>query len=269
VDYQQEIKDLLRQLAGNPVGRVILAAIEDRSDGLFGKNMTIAPYTGEIAENNGKCNAFTVPASQPDSAPEGLPVFPGNHDQPGKGRTSIGTGTGLGSDTKVHFTAGMWGPCGCGRGVYAGLSDEVLLHELVHGLRDMQGMAYRTPTKDSLAGYKTEEEFLAIVITNVYISAKPSTQLRAAFDASIQLKAPLNTSAGFLTDRGHYALMRRFHAVWQPTFQELGRVGTPEFPVFNPFREIMKEQTPQPAPAPTKPASVWGNETKEWRWSKF
>jgi hypothetical protein len=271
-DYQKDVKDVLRQIAGNPVGRVILAAIEDLGDGWVPKKMTIVPYSAEDAQKTRQCNAVTYPDSQPDSAPKGFPVFHGDVDQPGNGRTSSGTGTGLGSNTKVHFTASMWGPCGCGRGVYAGLADEVLLHEMVHGLRDLQGLAYRTPTRDSLAGYKTEEEFLAIVVTNVYISAKPSTLLRAAADASIQLKAPLNTSAGFLTDSGHNHLMRRYYLLWQPTFQELGRVGTPDFPVFNPFRELMKEAAPKPAPAPKKPVPYWGNddkEYKEWRWSKF
>ena len=40
---------------------------------------------------------------------------------------------------------------------------------MIHALRNMQGKTNHIPTDDS--GYDNDEEFLAIVATNVYISA--------------------------------------------------------------------------------------------------
>lgn len=72
---------------------------------------------------------------------------------------------GGGSDVSLYFTPGEWGKSGCLHGCIAALPDEVLLHELVHAQRDMQGLSNPVPTVN--ANYKNEEEFLAIVVANV------------------------------------------------------------------------------------------------------
>ena len=46
---------------------------------------------------------------------------------------------------------------------------------LIDALRYMQGKSNAIPTEDSALGYDTEEEFLAIVAANVYMSAKHCT----------------------------------------------------------------------------------------------
>ena len=71
---------------------------------------------------------------------------------------------------------GMWGPSSvCTRGP-GSLPDEILLHEIVHGMRATAGLLHCQPMG---LHYDTEEEFVAVAITNVYMSERGATQLRA------------------------------------------------------------------------------------------
>ena len=78
---------------------------------------------------------------------------------------------GTGSNSAIHFTPGrpeVVGP--------ASKPDEVLLHELVHASRQMRGVRFKgSVNKD----FDNEEEFIAIVIDNIYLSEKGQTDLRA------------------------------------------------------------------------------------------
>jgi hypothetical protein len=56
------------------------------------------------------------------------------------------------------------------------LPDTVLLHEMIHGLRQIQGRDNKWPMTGSVRDYENEEEFLAIQITNVYTSSKGGTR---------------------------------------------------------------------------------------------
>jgi hypothetical protein len=68
---------------------------------------------------------------------------------------------------------------------------------MIHSLRQMEGNQTGVPTKDKLRDYGDDEEFLAIVAVNVYISAtKRDDQLRADHHGFKALAAPLNTSQG-------------------------------------------------------------------------
>ncbi|MGI8570197.1 MAG: hypothetical protein ACR2KT_14645 [Methylocella sp.] len=146
-----------------------------------------------------------------------------------------GRGTGTGSDVTIYFTPDIYGKSGCDGGVYGSLADEVLFHEMVHALRQIQGKYNAIPTGDSFSGYKNEEEFLAVVATNVYISAKGSTQLRADHTGHFRLQPPLDTSAGFLTDANNMKLMNIYRLAWDQTFLALSNVVTAKF---NPFRDL-------------------------------
>jgi hypothetical protein len=44
----------------------------------------------------------------------------------------------------------------------------------------------------------------------------------------------LNTSVGFLADKGNHEVMSIYQLVWRPTFAELSKISTP----FNPFRQL-------------------------------
>jgi hypothetical protein len=65
--------------------------------------------------------------------------------------------------------------------------DEVLFHELVHACRELRGVLYRSGVN---GGFDNEEEYLAVVIDNIYLSEKGQTQLRASHYGHTILKDP-------------------------------------------------------------------------------
>lgn len=243
-EYERSITELLTTIKKNPVGGIIVGSIEGLSSSL-----TIVPYHGGKAAIYGDCNAATIPDSAEDSAPVGirgdLPGesgwYKGDPDDPRTARDERDNrmppgkkGTGAGSSVQIFFSPDKSGSCGGGR--YGSLPDEVLFHEMVHALRMMQGKSNHIPTQDNLRRYDNEEEFLAIVVANVYMSANNKKELRADHWGHSQLKAPLDTSAGFLTDAGNLKLMNIYKLIWQPTFFFLGQHVLNLR--FNPFRAM-------------------------------
>lgn len=246
---------LLGQIMSNMVGAAIIRAIA-----ATGKDLLIEPYNQRMMEDEGVCNSVTKPQKGIDNvraaSPGGLmggqpgaPWYKGNLDIPRRGMSrhdqhsyKIGRSTGKGADVQMYYSPDLFatkvGGEGCSKGAFGSLADEILLHELVHALRFMQGRVNPIPTEDHLKRYTTHEEFLAIVVANVYISAKPSLQLRADHHGHARLRDSLSTSAGFLSDPGNLHLMNIYNLVWRPTFQDLARVGWDTFPAFNPFREL-------------------------------
>jgi hypothetical protein len=81
-------------------------------------------------------------------------------------------GTGQGSDSAIHYTPVPKGTASSGPG---SLSDEILLHELVHTGRQVKGIQNFEAIHN---GAQNEEEYLAIIVTNVYLSEKKQTQFR-------------------------------------------------------------------------------------------
>ena len=250
-DYVDAIKGVLDTVAGNYLGPVILGGIIATK-----KDLTIVPYDKGKAAVSGDCNAITRPDHARNAAPDGVRGgqkgagwFLGRMDNPATDKDDrydqqehkVGAGTGEGSDVKIYFTPLPSGGSSCGGGAYGSLPDEVLFHELVHALRAMQGKLNAIPTEGGLRGYNNEEEFLAVVASNVYISAKPSKQLRADHRGHQPLKPPRDTSAGFLADPETRDLMKLYQLTWRPTFQELASAGHSLRPVFNPFRQLEDE----------------------------
>lgn len=104
-----------------------------------------------------------------------------------------GTGTGRGSDVRVHYTPGVWDEDafewdGTARGnwfMWMGTFPpdpgadraEALLHELVHADRMMSGRMNYLPMGHR---FDTREEFFAVLVTNMYSSERgPHRPLRA------------------------------------------------------------------------------------------
>ena len=79
--------------------------------------------------------------------------------------TRICRGTGTGSAVDIFFWAAD--PLGFRGHTYT--EDEVLLHELVHALRMVSGVEYG---RSVTGGYGNQEEFLAVLVTNMYRSNK-------------------------------------------------------------------------------------------------
>jgi hypothetical protein len=238
-DYRDDVKEQLNVVLNNPVGRVLLEFIEVNP-----KYIRIVPYT------QGYSDTQVVPDNPRNAAPEGVVPYMGHGDGQFTYRDAKGKlvpsmrddkydwrATGGGTDVHLYYSPTPKRP----HGNYGSQADEVLCHELVHAYRDMQGLDNPAPTttKD-LYRYLNEEEWLAILITNIYLSAKnrPSNQFRADHQDYEELKAPLNSSVGFLNHPDHRGLVKKFWAQEIPLYVELANVFAP----YNPIHEFVNNQ---------------------------
>lgn len=201
--YEHSVSGLLDKLGSTWTGRAILKAIR-RTAGQ-GRKLRIVPYSAADRMAMGQDNAFARASKAAAAAPRGVIDFAGGTGND-RFRLVGYMGTGAGSDSEIHFTPQEPTPV-CGSGVVASAcrlrgqaehnADETLLHEMVHSMRQMLGQSQRYPTV--VSGYDNDEEFFAIVITNVYISEKGGKALRASHHGSYgALSADLATSEKFL-----------------------------------------------------------------------
>jgi hypothetical protein len=244
-DWQSDVEKTLGEIRGNPVGRIVLERIEKSPHKLI-----FMPYGGH-------CNASADAQVQEDSYPSGLrsqtanPLVrdrglayggaPEDRTKPSDPRFEPpqlkGPTTGRGSDALVTFSRGAYPKDGCANRYLASSPAEALVHELVHAQRVMQGVRNPVPTRWVLHNwrelhYRNEEEFLAIVVTNVFVSVATGNQrLRADYPALTVLEKPLNTSLGFVREEVHQEILDYHSKKWQPIFGQLGRIKTD----FNPF----------------------------------
>jgi hypothetical protein len=269
-DYdEKKILKLVQDIKARPIGQVIVAAIENT-----GKQLTIRPESerppksfdptltyrkGEMSatfpvDSAGKLNhAAASPANLSRTAKDERDKWYAgmSYDEEkdvdrryDPAPDVWGTPKGGGSDVHTFFTPGEGNDKACSNhsGLCATLPDEILLHEMVHALRMMQGVFNPVPTTGR---YKNEEEFLALVITNVYISKKKGNKLlRPDYQNHYgALEPKWSTSEGFLKDDENKRILEFYSTRWQPVFGLLGDVDTP----FNPFRPFKISQKPKPA----------------------
>lgn len=186
--YETSVMLLLSQLRWTWTGWALLTAIFYRS----GQNMVIQPWT--------RIDDFNATASPTDFAgatPKGKPGL--SCANPGAPVPGV-TGSGVGSPSVVRFTPDMWNtgkqpnPFGTGPGLSP---KEILLHEMVHGYRQMAATFQCAATPDQ-PGYDTVEEFMAILISNMFRSEQKQAGLRADHAGFKALPAAQVDPAGFL-----------------------------------------------------------------------
>jgi hypothetical protein len=258
LDYNKQVYSVFAAIAAKPAGQEIVGLIRGTEP-----DLTFVPYDDQ------DCDAVTHAENAAKAAPSGVSdKYPAkmdkmdendsmeNHDYHGlrwfKGHSDDpltpdvderedavhGKGTGEGSNVTIKYTPSIYGQAWCHpEGTYGSKADEVLFHEMIHALRVMQGKYNQIPTGDKFYGYKDEEEYLAIIATNVYMSAKgvDNNGLRGGHDGHYALAPPLNTSAGFLADPTNRKLMNIYRLVWTDAFRALAGVKAR----FNPFSELM------------------------------
>lgn len=240
--YRQATTKLVAAIEANPAGKVIVSGIRNAD-----RNLTIIDYADP------ECNAKTHAEDYKAGAPEGVgggdrskaPWYKGHSDDPAtrdkdeRFDAIQGRATGGGSNVTIKFNPEKYqGAAGCYDGNYGTKGDEVMMHEMVHALRYMQGLYNQIPTEDNaLEGYENEEEFLAIVATNVYMSAKGGTQLRAHHVHHTALAPELSTSEGFLSDPMNLKLLNIYRLTWTTEFLGFSNVITAKF---NPFRVLTR-----------------------------
>ncbi len=161
--YVLAVRKHLMWIDGTKVGRFLLQAIgwhaRHNPGNLTGGVMTIQPYTG------GKCNA----------AADNTVRTPTGWSQPAVSYSpDVFTHGGACQEQMKKATTN--------RGLYP---DELLFHELVHGFRGASARFSANRLHGGLAGYTGSEEFVAVLLTNIYISDPSNgskTGLRADHD---------------------------------------------------------------------------------------
>jgi hypothetical protein len=233
-EYEKKIEDLLTSISSYWPGYALIQAI----GAVENKQMKIIPYDpGEV----GVCEAATATKDVRRAAP------PGFHYYDEDGDLSSWIGTGEGTDAEVSFSPWAWVPGACA--TYPGsLPDEILVHEMVHGLRMMEGRRNKKPTSSN-PEYNDEEEFLAIHFTNTYLSAKAGprrVRLRGAHNTkyipSQELPDQYSTTAGFLRNPDFLRILARH--ITEPLFRRMVG-GKAEF---NPIGELVANFGRYPIP---------------------
>jgi hypothetical protein len=167
-------------------------------------------------------------------------------------------GTGLGSDVEIHYNphppAGPISTCpddgrkwtnGCP--LYEGADhgkDDQLFHELVHAVRELRGEFNQILTWDK--DWMNEEEFFAVLLTNIYLSERGKKNLRGNYLGFGLLATELSTSEAFLgkgtspVSKMHREHRRLVHKLvcedWRMCSTISAKVNAP----FNPIREFMR-----------------------------
>jgi hypothetical protein len=194
-------------------GRAVLA--EMNAD----PSLTVRILPFDFAPPDGN-RAVTRAHSQGGEAPEGMPRCGARAsgkrycDTDDDDNILYGTGTGSGAD--IFFTAHHATP----------FPDETLLHELVHASRKVKALAYRMPIS---GGYGNQEEFLAMVVQNIYRSEKGRSGMFDYHGAPIDpdsfldtnLRPPPRTVLALFRDRqpSLYAALLNVNASFNPIRQ--------------------------------------------------
>jgi hypothetical protein len=164
--------------------------------------MTIRPYHPD--PKWGVCNALTKAENRSDATMKDTSV-PG---QPGA------SGTGVGSNTEITYDPDTFTPpsaCVSGPGATA---DEILLHEMIHGVRQMMGRSVNE-TISGNPGMDNYEEFLAILVSNIFRSERGTSQLRMDHHGFAPLSGPTVDPAVFASTYDRYL---SYFDVEQPRF---------------------------------------------------
>ena len=238
-DYGRGVRDIVNYIAGRLTGRIILQALQ-----ATGRTMRIQPY--QPTEEN-PLNASASADDLEAATPRGETVLQCSGSDTGQPRGLIfhPEGTGRGSDVTVRFTPSMWTSVPTTQprvtGAVAGpgsRSDQVLLHEMLHGYRQMMGLLLCTATNDQ---YDTTEEYFAIVVTNIYVSEvfrRSNVPLRAHHHGFTALPY----ASLFPDDQINQQRLRKIRTQCTSLTTDLALRSRA---VFNPFRDLFLINQPQ------------------------
>jgi hypothetical protein len=156
-----------------------------------------------------------------------------------------------GSDALINYTPHMFDSHHHGAGTSGmhapGLdTDEVLFHELLHAARRIHGVPTALQAVDK--SYTNEEEFIAVVLSNIYLSEKGKRQYRAGHSNLTTLPNP----RGFLNNAQNVNmrprdLLANFRNKQRLFYRDLADISAQRAP-FNPVREYHEELKRQRRP---------------------
>ncbi len=159
--WQDSVDKILSALAKKHTSWAVMTALHKS-----GKKVTIVP--NPVLD----CNARAVPESKQDAARRNTEAETCDESESG---SSLGTGKG--TATEITFSPGQFASGGtCSVGGAGRDADEVLFHELCHAMR--YGTGQRNACFASFAGFRGYEEFVAVLLTNVFSSETRRTLRR-------------------------------------------------------------------------------------------
>ena len=208
--YKATVLPLLRQIRLTQTGAIVLRRIEASP-----RLVRIVPTTRRELRDGGFNNAVANPMNERSSGTLGV------------GSPAAGTGS------EIQFSIRNLR----NRGIQ-GRNDEVLLHELCHSLRQINGVERyqrgsggRWEPRAMAGGYGNVEEFFAAMVTSVYSSELGRRPLGNTEDASIRDPSRLN-NAPFSTR------LRNFQSRMPGFVRELQGISAQQAQ-FNPFRDVL------------------------------
>jgi nucleoid-associated protein YgaU len=251
-EYERGVKWRLDFIGRSETGRALLHAIQ-----LTGKQITIKKYR---PKNQNDFNAATDALDEPAATAAGEFLV----DTSGKPKTktsftsgwqipTVMTGTGQGSNVEIYYdpslkgfgspaaapaNASFWGPTNA-----CSTPSDQLFHEMVHAFRMMRGHSYFGRTMGGRALYDNEEEFFAIVLTNIFVS-DPTTgvanrKLRADHHSYNTLAPAQSTSSGFVGQPPNQRLLAKFITQEPGLVNDLLNVRAN----FNPIKQLKQNMT--------------------------
>ena len=162
--YEGAVEKLVNQLNGPASSFWVLKEIESANKSLIIKPWRHDPAKDEKTETH--YMAYGEPESYADATPSGEMAKTIETSELSKSERQANIGTGRGTNYVLYFTPWYVGesrPVGPAWG-----ADEVLLHELIHGLNSLKGNLRLTGGAPD--GFDGLEEFTAIVMSNLYTS---------------------------------------------------------------------------------------------------
>jgi hypothetical protein len=259
--YETDVYARLNQIAQTETGRAVFKALK-QAWAVKHKFVRVLPY-----DEDDEDNAVAVPVSGPesrDAAPKGAKYYLGGADyvkspEDERMMKSLYEGTGLGSNVELYYNphrlgkpeadtcprdGRKWsGGCPAYEGAHHDKDDQ-LLHELIHAVRETRGEFNQVPSWNK--DWMNEEEFFAVVITNIYLSERGVKNLRGNYLGMGVLRPPLDTSEGFLgkgadpsrDQMEHRRMLSRLCTESWALCQDISaKVLTAQF---NPIREYMR-----------------------------
>jgi len=224
--YESAIEALVKQLVGPATSYWVLQEIATAS-----KSIIIKPWRHDPtkdAKTETPYMAYGEPESYAAATAPGEFAKTLEISELSKSERKANIGTGQGSDYTLYFTPYYLGesrPTGPGFG-----ADEMLLHELIHGLNSTKGNLRLTGGAPD--GFDGLEEFTAILLTNLYTSQIGRT-LRYDHRGHEPLPEKLRDPKAFF-DRFPDAVKdcNRFHS----SLTSIYKGWDASFVPFNPFR---------------------------------
>jgi hypothetical protein len=233
-NYIDDVEDQLDEIVKWATGRILLREIEGAAREKH-VSVKIVPYRGD------DLNAFASPhiADIVAATALGRPTYSSYHNAAFRGQV----GSGKGANSRVEYSPWIFT-----EPFEEGFRpDEALFHELVHASREMRGKFDPTPVN---VGYSDEEEYLAIVLANIYMSDKHQTTFRASHGDWPKGVVPTGANvvlaradvSKFLTGNVQHAnmkpdtLLENFRNSQRSFFDALAALP-PTHPLFNPVRQ--------------------------------